>query len=253
MDDAIIENLNDVADEHGVEIINARQRGSRRINAEHDDSDHDVLFLFKNPISEYAIAGGPTVSSIHAPDDPIDIHGWDIKKFATLLLDSNPDAINYCRTEKEYVSASGDFESMAQDALQNANLMALYYHYISMAKSNYTKYVEPEREAPASRQFHIANAIAAAGHIRSSDELHPLDINSLIQSGYIHSGLADTLEEMLMHRQDGNGGMVLDDFVGEYYEMESEYRIEANERRTRTPSRQITNDFIREEVTNGSR
>lgn len=255
MDDKIRRELRDIADQHNIEIIGARQRGSRRIGAEHDDSDHDVLFLFKNPLDEYITLGDPSPSDIHAPhrgpDEMIDLHGWDVQKFGRLLEDSNPDALNYCRTHKKYLLEDDIFVPVAQHAIRNANLMALYHHYFSMAKSNYNKYIDGDA-APIDRQFRVSRAIACANYIRQADDIPPLHIDQLVTSDHVHDAVSSVLGALLDERRDGNGEASVDSRVEGIYHHEQRVEVQPNKQRTKRPDRKKINEFIKSELTNGS-
>jgi predicted nucleotidyltransferase len=250
MKQQIQEKLTETAREHDVSIVNARERGSRRINAEHDDSDYDVFFLFHNEPTDYALVGRGRTQSIHAPDDPIDLHGWDVRKFGELLSDSNPDAIDYCRTETEYISARGigaaeEFEAMAEDAVENANLMALYHHWLSMAESNYKKYVADDPlGAPINRQFHVARAVANAAYIRNTDELPPLDVDELVDAGGVPAETSAVLEGLLDQRRAGDGETVIENSVEEIFYDERSEPMNANDERTKNPNVSLIDQFI---------
>lgn len=249
MNEQIREELKELQRERGVAIVNARERGSRRINAEHADSDYDVLCLFKNDPVDYALVGGGRTDSIHAPDDPIDIHGWDIKKFGKLLADSNPDAIDYCRTSVEYWEserAAAEFEEMAADAIKNANLMSLYHHWLSVAESNYKKYIADEPlGGEINRQFHVARAVANAAHIRNTNSLPPLNIGELIESGGVPAETSAVLRGLLEQRRAGDGEVVIENSVDKIFYGERSEPMEPNGERTKNPNVSLIDQFIR--------
>jgi len=243
----IAEQVHAVCEQRGVTPVAARERGSRRLGADHDDSDYDVLILFKNPIEDYlTIDGG--IDHIHAPDDPIDVHGWDVRKFANLLLDSNPDAINFCRTETEYLYADNRFEPVEEDAIHNANLMALYHHYLSMAKGQYKKYIADEERGHAFRQFHVIHATACAKHIRETDSLPPLEIDSLLESGVFEGEIHGVLTHLLDLKRNGDN-RELDDVVGDFLGNEVREVMTPTDRRTRQPNKHTINEYLRKELT----
>lgn len=89
MEMRIREELCRLEDKKDIQLINARERGSRMLGAEHDDSDWDVLFLFAQEPDRYVTIHG-RIDSIHEPhlgeDEQIDLHGWNIDKFISASI-----------------------------------------------------------------------------------------------------------------------------------------------------------------------
>ena len=255
MRDSVRDELFKIEQEHDVDIVNARSRGSRMLRVSHADSDWDAMFIFAQEAPTYAQFNG-YVDSIHEPhlgeDENIDLHGWNIDKFASLLADSNPNALEYCAPSTEYVVCrSATWEPMARNALSNFNHMDLYNHYISMAKRNWVKYIDSGDDKTKGRQFYVARATACAKYIRClgsfppldvfelADELHPEENNRL-------NNLCPTLTYLAREKKRGNGHDEYDDVVGRFYKAESEVPIEPTDERTNRPDTELIDDFIAE-------
>lgn len=255
MEMRIREELCKLEDEKDITLINARERGSRMLGAEHEGSDWDVLFLFAQDASRYATIHGH-IDSIHAPhlgeDEQIDLHGWNIDKFGGLLHDSNPNAIEYCREgATEYIQAldptNEKFLALAKDARENFNHMSLYHHYISMGKRNWKKYIDSGNDCTLGRQFYVARSIAAAKYIRCEGELPPMDAGELADAmhEYGTGNLGSTLAKLTRAKREGRGDTEADDLVGRFYEAESEAPIEPTDERIKSPDTELIDDFIR--------
>lgn len=250
----IRQELFDIEADKGIHLVNARQRGSEMLGVSHDNSDYDVMFLFAQDASRYAQLDGH-IDSIHDPsrgeNGLIDLHGWNIDKFGELAADSNPNAIEYCRPEAtEYISFhdGGVFDAVRHELQQNFNHMSLYHHYISMAKSNYEKYVASGNDCTKGRQFYIARAIACAAHIRRGGTLPPMDVSELSESPHIKPHLQGTLRNLADSKRSGNGSDEYHDVVGYLYTDESDADMDPTDARIRQPSRETIDAFIREAI-----
>lgn len=250
MEGKILNELMELEREKNIHIVNARERGSRMLGAEHEESDWDVTFLFAQDASRYATLRG-RIDSIHQPhlgeNEEIDLHGWNIDKFGGLLSDSNPNAIEYCREDpKEYIRFHDDgaFESMAENARENFNHMALYHHYISMAKRNWKKYVDSGNDCTKGRQFYVARALGMAQGIRLGGEMPPLDARELADYEPIDKGLRQTIAKLTEAKRTGRGGDEYEDIVGEWYELESAASMEPTDERINSPNKDLIDEFI---------
>lgn len=244
-DEAVHDRLGEVAQMHDIDIISAKLRGSRARGVAHDDSDVDVMFIFAQDPVEYVQIGG-SVDSIHDPDEPVDLHGWSIRKFARHILESNPDAVECCQFPKEYLPGPGSFREVQRNAVENFNHMALYHHYLSKAKSNYSKYVAGEERAPLGRQFHVIDAVTRARYIRLHGELPPSQTLHMTESSYIPEGLSDAVVFLGSGKRQGRGDELWNDMVGTYLDEEEGAEMWPTDERTTSPSRELVNEFIME-------
>jgi predicted nucleotidyltransferase len=251
MEKQILNELMQLEREKGIDIINARERGSRMLGAEHEESDWDILFLFSQPAHRYATIHGH-IDSIHDPhlgaDENIDLHGWNVDKFAGLLHDSNPNAIEYCREDaKEYIRFQGDgtFEDLTREARENFNHMSLYHHYRSMAKRNWKKYIKSGNDCTKGRQFYVARSLGAAQFIRCKGELPPMDARDLTDELHEHNEtLASTLGFLTREKREGRGDEENEDIVGRLYKAEAELEPEPTDERTNKPAADIIDQFV---------
>jgi len=110
------------------------------------DSDRDAMFIFDQPALAHKTLGNE-VDTIHTEKYDVDFHGWNLRKFASLLSDSNPQALDFLNSEIQYHTAepkhaiSEQLEDLRLYANRNFNPIRLYMHNRSKAKSNYEKYV----------------------------------------------------------------------------------------------------------------
>src|SRR3989338_5501886 len=115
--------------EKRIKILFAIENGSRAWRMDSKDSDYDVRFVFARPVGDY-IRLKPLKDVIEARYDKngnpcendavIDMSGFDVVKFAQMLVSSNPTAIEWLMSDMVYYG--------------NQNK--------SMCKNNYLKYLK---------------------------------------------------------------------------------------------------------------
>jgi Predicted nucleotidyltransferase len=257
MRENIREELFRLEEEKDIFIVNARERGSRMLRVDHDNSDWDVMFLFAQLPENYVTIHG-RIDSIHEPhvgeNERIDLHGWNIDKFAGLARSSNPDAVEYCRgNPKEYIPYNGEmFEKVARNIRNNFNHMALYDHHMSKAKRTWEKYITSGKEPTKNRQFYVARSVAAAQYIRKYTEkelsLPPVDAYELSNASLLNVDLADTLRYLADCKVRGEVDEEIKDLVAIHYEMESDADMDPIDERINSPDDEVIDEFIREVV-----
>jgi predicted nucleotidyltransferase len=139
------ESLDEFEDQHDIDIFTSRPYGSHAKNMEGPESDHDIMFLFRQELMDYVEELDRRVGSINTELNGIDFQGWNVDKFAGLLKKSNPQCLEYLNSPTEHLEPSQEMEDWLEFLQSHANEyfkpIGLYYHYRDMAKSNYIKYL----------------------------------------------------------------------------------------------------------------
>lgn len=136
--------------DNNIKILFAIENGSRAWRMASKDSDYDVRFVFVRPLQEYIQIHKPK-EVIHATFDKegkvcpakgalIDCSGFDIFKYVKLLASSNPTTIEWLISDIVYYGKQN--KVFRKCATSNVSKQALYYHYKSMCKNNYIKYLQ---------------------------------------------------------------------------------------------------------------
>lgn len=132
-------------EEYGVQGLLMRDFGSRAYNLASATSDHDAILVFRQDPSNWVKVGCSTEHFQRQWED-IDIQGWSLKKFASLIADSNPTAMEFLNSPITYYVYDSQMETVFDElrdyANRNFNPIGLYYHYRSLAQQNYSKYVQ---------------------------------------------------------------------------------------------------------------
>ncbi len=249
----IIERMEEAAEDKGVIPIAGRERGSRMIGVEHEESDWDAFLLFAQPVEEYVTLSGYTDTLSRKFDGgDIDIHGWNVKKFATLAQDSNPNAVEFIMSENEYFNNLPNdglvLDRIRADMKHNFNHMALYHHYLSLAKSNYEKYVFSCKDCTYNRQFYVMRATMMAKHIRKAGTFPKLNVwDFLEQTDALDEDERDLLTRLSEKKQNGDLGEA-DNLVGLYLNNEYDLFMEPTDERINNPTKELLNDLVRQSL-----
>lgn len=230
----------------GLIPVAARRVGSDLHGATHSESDIDVFALFVQEPEKYITLSEYRDTTTWNPDDKnIDLHAWNVRKFGKLLKDSNPTAIGFLFADTEYFNSVGDSLNTLRDHVrENFTHMALYHHYLSLAESNYRKYIENHNDCTKGRQFYVWRAIQMAKYIRQRGEMPPFNSFELadkiehMDDGYVLQSLAEW-------KANGQGHEPLVDICGEKLEQEQNSDMEPTDERTKQPDTEKINNFIR--------
>jgi uncharacterized protein len=80
MQTIIQQQLQQIEQQHNIQIIYACESGSRAWGFASPNSDYDVRFIYMHPMEKY-LAIEPIKNQLTFPiTSELDIHGWDLKK-----------------------------------------------------------------------------------------------------------------------------------------------------------------------------
>lgn len=229
-------------EQHGFTIFSMRDFGSNAKNMDGPNSDNDAMFLFDQHPMEYKTLHNH-IDSIDTEKYGVDFQGWNIKKFADLLLDSNPTAIEFLNSEVTYHPETHIvdelLEGLRQHANESFNPIRLYMHYRNMAGGNYEKYILKDKDRSVNRNLKVIRAALCARHVRTTMEYPPMDFEEFLRYE-VENSLDKRISDMLEAKRDGLGDMEAGNPFKDVIENEvnSDYNVEKLNRRG------IDEDFI---------
>ena len=111
MEREILKEIKELCDKHGVEPMYVFFTGSRAYGYNKEDSDYDVLFVFKRPVTDY-FRVHPLPDMIKVADK--DVKGWDLRKFCSVLCKSGWNAFEalHCRVVFPFVGHAMSFNHL---------------------------------------------------------------------------------------------------------------------------------------------
>lgn len=126
--------------DHDARVLAARDIGSRAWNLAGPDSDYDVVALFVQRPAAYARLGD-AVETVERTEGAVDLTGWNVRRFAELLVESNPTALEFCHSPLIY-RAYDPLDDLVAAVGDSFDPVAVYHHYRSLATRQYRKYIQ---------------------------------------------------------------------------------------------------------------
>ncbi len=185
----IIKLVKGLEKEYDVEVLFCVESGSRAWGMESKDSDYDVRFVFYRKPEEYTLInpkGDVITASFNdkfercdAEGCLIDVQGFDLIKFSKMLSSSNPTVIEWLNSDIVYF---GERPKKYIDFSKNLlNFMSLYYHYKSMGKQNYLKYIKPQNLATPKKYLYTCRGIICSLYVKEYIKLNPIKCTEVLE------------------------------------------------------------------------
>ncbi|MEZ3117809.1 DNA polymerase beta superfamily protein [Halobaculum sp. MBLA0147] len=184
--------LGAIEHEHDLQIIGAWNTGSRAWGLSHPDSDHDIAFIYAQPLSHYQTMSNYTASlqgdgteldsfdsTRRVAQEDIDFEGWDIKRFLELLADSNATAMEALNSPISYSTHPilDDIRAYVNDHFE---VISLYDHYRSFAKTHYYEYLADSDRPTVDKNLYTVRACLLGLYILETHEYPPLNFNDFL-------------------------------------------------------------------------
>jgi hypothetical protein len=164
--------------EHTVTILFAVENGSRAWRLDSEDSDYDIRFVFVRPLLHYLQITVPKQVITVAYDRTgkrceknafIDISGFDLFKFVQLLANSNPTTIEWLITDILYYGEKN--RVFREFAVNNFSRTALFYHYQSLSRNNFEKYIGSGKQVTYKRYLYSLRGLVNAQWVLHRDSI----------------------------------------------------------------------------------
>lgn len=201
--------LLEIEEEKNIKILFAVESGSRAWGLESANSDYDVRFVFRRNPEDYLVVNpqGDVITKFYDKDlNPseqkgcfIDIEGFDVLKFTRMLASSNPTSIEWLHSNIVYFGEQNAvFWNFAKE---HFNPKTLYYHYKSMCKQNYIKYLKSGKDVSYKKYMYAMRGLLNAKYVTFMNELPPMLFEDCVNACYrfklIPSEVFDLLNEAI--------------------------------------------------------
>ncbi|MFT6242156.1 MAG: putative nucleotidyltransferase [Akkermansiaceae bacterium] len=218
MEKPIQELLENLETERGIEILFACESGSRAWGFASPDSDYDIRFLYREPLTEsYLVTSGSDSIEIPIKDD-LDPAGWDLRKSLRLLAKSNGALIEWLHSPVIYRANEEFLGEMRCLAAENFSRRALANHYGGMARQVWKGALS--KEGPSGKSYLYAlRSFLCARHVTQVGTVPPVIFRELLP--LVSGGVGAAIEELLGWKESATEAespgriAVLDDFLRE--------------------------------------
>jgi hypothetical protein len=208
----IISLIRKIEKKNGIKVLFAVESGSREWGFASEDSDYDVRCVHLSKKDRY-LSLNPPSEQIDCMEGNIDIVSWDIRKFFSLFLKSNPTVSEWLSSNSVYIEKKF-WKYSKKDLLglfnRGFSRNRLQNHYISLAKKNYSKYIcNASGEASLKKYVYILRALGCVDYIEKTKSLPPL--NWKFSSIYSPAEIRDKFREivdMKKHSEKAKGARI---------------------------------------------
>ncbi|MFC7199148.1 DNA polymerase beta superfamily protein [Halospeciosus flavus] len=235
-----------VEDEYDVRVLVAHGVGSRAWNLAGPDSDYDVGVVFAQRPVEY-VQLGTYVESVHDEFAGVDVKAWNAKRFAELLVDSNPAALEFLCSPLVY-RRHIDVSGLAEHVRERFVPIDLYHHYRSLATRQHEKYVRTGRDPTVSRNLHVVRAALYARSVRETHDFPTLDFPDFldeVETGEItvDDRVFTAARELVARKRAGEGDAAVGDPFGDLVASLPEH-VDPEQHNVRGVERDRVNAFL---------
>ncbi len=198
----IVKLLKDLQKDYNIRILFAVESGSRAWRMDSKNSDYDVRFVYSRDLKEY-LKIDKSRDVISRTVDDIDIVGFDLYKFCGLLKASNPSVIEWLISDIVY------FKEQPKELVEFANIYynnkALFWHYKSMCKSNYIKYIQSKEGITYKRYLYAMRGLINSLYVSKRKQVPPIDFLITIEEMKedIPAGVYKTLKDIIRLKKQG--------------------------------------------------
>lgn len=182
--------------EYNIQILFAVESGSRAWGFESPNSDFDVRFVFYHPKNLY-LSVDPIKRDITEMfnNGIFDLNGWDIFKYAKLLIKSNPQALEWVYSPIQYISVN---DSKLQELTKYYfNQKTLFYHHYSLTKQNYDKFIKDKPSVSPKKYLYCLRSYYSAQFVLDYQDIPPIKFDELITKLGGKVTISEDLEKLI--------------------------------------------------------
>lgn len=162
--------------DYSIDIIYASEVGSRLWGYSNNESDYDIKFIYKYPLTSYLNVTEPKSvidTSLHSK---YELHGWDILKALKLFRNSNPSLYEWLFSPMKYRNVGNTSKQLKAIASDHYSFKKLSFHYLHLVKNNLKKKIKGEKD-----YIHIVRGYLTVRYILEYNVLPPLHIYELLK------------------------------------------------------------------------
>jgi len=168
--------IKQIEKEENIKVLFLIESGSRAWNWESEDSDYDLRGVY---IQDY-LKFTEQKSQISKVIKEKDIILWDLKKFLTLLIKSNPSVWEWLSSDIIYLD-NPIRQELKNIFIKNFSKYALKKHYTSMAQQNFNKYINGVSDtANLKKYLYVLRSVACVLWIEKYNNPPPKNYKKVI-------------------------------------------------------------------------
>ncbi len=188
--------------ERNIAILYAVESGSRAWGFASTNSDWDVRFFYVHRPEWYlSIDDARDNMDIMLPN-ALDLAGWELRKTLRLFRKSNPPLLEWLNSPLVYLEQFSTAERMRTLVSEYLSPRSCMYHYLSMAKRNFTAYLQSDT-VRIKKYFYVLRPVLACRWIASNHTMAPMEFRTLLDTQVDDPQLKASIEQLLQRKQSG--------------------------------------------------
>lgn len=208
MRDLIIEGLNRLEEERGINILYACESGSRAWGFPSPDSDYDVRFIYCYDEDWYlSIARGRDNIDLPVNGD-LDLGGWELAKTLSLAGKSNAVVWEWLQSPIIYRERCTFREELFALLAGYFSPKAACYHYLSMAKRTMDEHLQGN-ELKLKKYFYMLRPLLAARWICENGSVPPMEFAPLLEQIAGRSELMGEIKRIMQVKEGASEGEMI--------------------------------------------
>jgi hypothetical protein len=170
--------LKELERKNKVKILFAVESGSREWGFASKDSDYDIRAVHYSSVDSY-LGLEPVSEQLEFVKGDLDIVSWDIRKFASLFLKSNPTVSEWLKSKTIYIDSKYR-KIFYKEFKKGSSKFALENHYDSLARQNYEKYIRGKEEVNLKKYIYILRAVGCINFLVEKNTTPPLNYKKIL-------------------------------------------------------------------------
>ena len=194
--------LIEIAKEHDVTVLYAAEAGSRAWGFPSTDSDYDVRFIYMRSRDHYLslnIEHERDTIEWMSDDHVYDFSGWDLRKCLKLMQRSNPALIEWFWSPIVYVRVQPHADVLYEAAAKSYNRVAAHYHYMSMAKNNFNRWLTSDR-VRFKKYLYVIRPLMAVNYIATHDTPPPVNYFALVTECSVPDAVKERVRDLIRRK-----------------------------------------------------
>ena len=202
----VVRRLREIEADRDVRVVYAVESGSRAWGFASQDSDVDARFLYVHR-PEWYLSVFSRRDVIEPPIDGLfDVSGWDLRKALGLFYKSNPPLLEWLRSPLVYLEETPVAQRMRDLTPQFYSRRACFYHYWSMARSNYRAELRSATVRPK-KYFYVLRPILCCHWIEAEPEAPPpMEFEALAERFLPPGATRHAVDALLVAKRAGSEG-----------------------------------------------
>ena len=198
MSSKALEAVQKLCSEKEVKLLYCCESGSRAWGFESKTSDYDVRFVYAHPLEWYLSINFELLpTQISLMDNELDLVGWDVKKYLSLMCKSNPSAVEWAFCPVYYRNSK--FNPRALSELY-FNRTSLARHYVGLATKCYTMYIENRKEVQYKKYLYLIRSLLCYLSCVNNSSYYPCTNFKRLCEEYLPGDVKQSVEAIVQVR-----------------------------------------------------